>query len=419
MIKPTETPFEQERIKTLKSYSILDTLPEKDYDNITAIAAELCSTPISLVSLLDENRQWFKSHHGLDETETAKEIAFCAHAINDPDNVLVIADSRKDERFKGNPLVSGNPNMIFYAGVPLKAHNGLPLGTLCVIDEKPRQLTEKQIKSLRALSEQVMNLLELRRKKAELEVALKNVRDKNKELERFAFVAAHDISSPLNNISSLAGLFLEESGSKLKQEEKQYIEMIKSSASNLTNLVNGLLNYSRSEQLLKEDFSVIETDDLKKDIERYFYSSEDCKITFKTSLQKIVTNKTALFQILINLLSNAIKYNDKDLAEIEIGIGENDQEFQFYVQDNGPGISEEYHEDVFNIFQVRTAKDKFGNKGTGIGLATVKKLIEALGGHIQLESKPDEGSRFIFNIEKQPQDNPPKIHKDTRPLISQ
>ena len=133
MIAPKEFSKETERLQELDSFSILDTLPEIDYDNLTAIAAEICGTQISLISLVDNKRQWFKSHHGLGATETPKEFAFCAHAINDPGSPLIVQDARRDERFSDNPLVTGEPNVIFYAGVPLVSDAGLPLGTLCVI----------------------------------------------------------------------------------------------------------------------------------------------------------------------------------------------------------------------------------------------------------------------------------------------
>lgn len=169
MIKPLDHEFEKERQIELDSYHILDTLPEKDYDEITLLASRICNTPISLISLLDDKRQWFKSHHGLGASETPKEFAFCAHAINDSTNTMIVKDSRKDERFHDNPLVTDGPNVVFYAGVPLISENGLPLGTLCVIDNKPSDLDEWQITALKALSNQLINLLDLRKKKILLE----------------------------------------------------------------------------------------------------------------------------------------------------------------------------------------------------------------------------------------------------------
>lgn len=154
---------ESQRIKALNAYQILDTLPEQEYDDITKIASQICGTPIALVSLIDEDRQWFKSHHGLPVQETPRELAYCAHAINEPDKILEVPDALEDERFHDNPLAIGDPYVRFYAGAPLTDDEGNTLGTLCVIDHKERHLTEEQKETLWALSRQVVALLQLRR----------------------------------------------------------------------------------------------------------------------------------------------------------------------------------------------------------------------------------------------------------------
>lgn len=175
MIEPKIPLNEIARQKELLSYAILDTLPEKEYDNITFLASQICGTKISLISLLDDTRQWFKSHHGLPVSETPKELAFCAHAIHE--DILIVNDSRLDERFFDNPLVVDDPNVIFYAGIPLVTPKGFPIGTLCVIDNKPKEISELQVKALRMLSNQLMKLLELRKNKIELEIKNKALTD--------------------------------------------------------------------------------------------------------------------------------------------------------------------------------------------------------------------------------------------------
>ena len=400
MIAPKLFHKEKERLKDLDSYSILDTLSEKDYDNLTAIAAEICDTPISLISLVDNKRQWFKSHHGLDATETPKEIAFCAHAINDPNNVFIIQDSRLDERFHDNPLVTDNPNVIFYAGVPLISEMGLPLGTLCVIDNKPKLLSQGQIRSLRALSGQVMNLFKLRKKKRFLEQALLTLEEKNQELERFAFVAAHDLKSPLIGISSLIQIFSKKYGSNIDLNGKKLLTTIENSSDKLKNLIDGLLEYSRSESILKEQKTTINIKTLIADIITLFTYENSLNFVLDSSIKEVYLNRTVIEQILINLVANAIKYNDKQTTDIKIGISENEDYYNFYVQDNGIGIAPDHKAKIFQIFEIIAERDKFGKKGNGIGLATVKKIIEKSGGTIKVESELGIGSKFIFTLEK-------------------
>lgn len=154
---------EEERLQELKSYKVLDTPPEKELDELAEIASAICDTPIALVSFVDEKRQWFKSKIGIEVNQTPREDAFCRHTLNRPDDVLVVDDPLNDERFQSNPLVTGAPYIRFYAGAPLKTDAGNVLGTLCVIDNKARQLEDHQKKALKLLARKVMNHLDLRR----------------------------------------------------------------------------------------------------------------------------------------------------------------------------------------------------------------------------------------------------------------
>ena len=171
---------ESQRLLALERLKILDTLTEEDFDDLSLIASQICDTPIALVSLVDESRQWFKSKQGLDATETPREFAFCAHAILQED-LFIVNDSTKDERFFDNPLVTNAPNVIFYAGAPLLSPDGFPIGTLCVIDTKPKNLTEIQKQSLKALSRQISRLLELK-----VEIEVKNQYAERLEPKRIA-----------------------------------------------------------------------------------------------------------------------------------------------------------------------------------------------------------------------------------------
>jgi len=158
---------ERERLHSLGLHRILDTASEQAFDDLTRLAATICEVPISLVSLVDDSRQWFKSHHGLGASETPREQAFCAYAILEPE-LFIVEDATLDERFADNPLVQGDPNIRFYAGAPLEVADGIRLGTLCVIDRQPRQLTPLQAEALEVLRDAVVTQLELRLAKHDL-----------------------------------------------------------------------------------------------------------------------------------------------------------------------------------------------------------------------------------------------------------
>jgi GAF domain-containing protein len=166
---------EAERLAALKEYHILDTGTEQSYDDITTLAAQICEVPTAMISLVNEDRQWFKSSLGVEQRQTPREVAFCAHAILQ-DKPFIVRDARKDRRFAGSALVTGEPHIRFYAGIPLVNPEGLALGTLCVIDHQPRRLSVAQQKALQALSRQVMALLESRRVSARLANALEQVK---------------------------------------------------------------------------------------------------------------------------------------------------------------------------------------------------------------------------------------------------
>jgi diguanylate cyclase (GGDEF)-like protein len=168
MTRPEKPANEPQRQALLDSYRILDSEDEQAYDDLVTIAASICDTPIAAISLLDKDRQWFKARTGLEARQTSRDISFCGHMILDPTQLMVVPDAQADRRFHDNPLVTGDLGVRFYAGAPLLAPDGQALGALCVLDDKPRQLSIKQTDALRALSRQVMYLMELRRISASL-----------------------------------------------------------------------------------------------------------------------------------------------------------------------------------------------------------------------------------------------------------
>lgn len=397
-------PGEKARLSELKSYSILDTLEEDDFDNLTSIAASICGTHISLVSLIDEDRQWFKSHYGLSTRETPRSVSFCAHALNKDDTFFEVPDARLDDRFHDNPLVTGHPHVIYYAGVKLINENGIPLGTLCVIDDKPNELNDNQIKSLKGLAKQVMNLLELRKSQMTLQLVVSQLKDTNESLEKFATIAAHDLKSPLNNILGITKILRETNEGIQTEECKENLEMIgliEQSSIKLRKLIEGLLEYSKSDNLRDLERETIPFRSFVSEIVTLLTPNKNVSIAIFSSLETIYINRTILYHVLINLISNAIKYNDKSATKIEIKLSEYDEKYCLKVKDNGPGIPKEFHDVIFNLYTNYSSTDRFGQKGNGIGLSLIKRLINQSGGSILIESNHGEGATFTVLLNKE------------------
>ena len=401
-MKSPEIPKDElQRLNALKEYSVLDTMAELEYDDITFLASQICGTPISLISLIDDKRQWFKSHWGLEATETPREFAFCAHAINDKNNIFIIPDSRKDERFHDNPLVTGDPHVIFYAGIPLTNKDGFALGTLCVIDNEPKSLNQFQIKALKSLSNQIIALFDLRKKSFELQTKAKEIEAQNIVLKKFAGNAAHDIKSPLATIVMVADLLGHQYADQLDGHGMELVRMINSSAMNLSNFIDGILKYSMDSYMLSGDKKLVNIGETLNALIQLIDPMKEAEFIFNFQSDfKIYTNKVALDQIFLNLLVNAIKYNDKEQSQILILVEDYKELMKFNVIDNGPGIPKEDQQRIFQIFETTSNTDKSGAKGTGIGLATVKSLVEGLGGTITLTSEIGKGSNFEFTIRK-------------------
>lgn len=397
-MKLPETPIgESERLAALGAYSILDTLPEPEYDAITRIASEICHTSISLISLIDEKRQWFKSRKGLDATETHRNFAFCAHAINEPEKMLEVSDSRVDNRFADNPLVTGAPHVIFYAGIPLVSPEGQAIGTLCVIDHQPKKLNENQVGALKALSRQVMALLELRKHKSILEHNRKELKERNQSLDAFAKIVAHDIKSPLVNIAGLLQMIIKKHATQLDAKAMSMVSMMESASGKVIGLVDGILNYSTKKDGVLSVMGIDLQRFLKETVELI---APHVEVIYPPAHALIFADKVALQQIFINLITNAVKYNDKAHIRLKIGFKETACLYEFCVEDNGMGIAQEDLDRIFKIYEVVSTADRNGNRGHGIGLSTVKTLVEDLGGQITVSSVPKVGSKFAFSIAK-------------------
>ncbi|WP_184551032.1 sensor histidine kinase [Mucilaginibacter sp. FT3.2] len=392
--------YEEDRVAALRSYQILDTDEEKDFDALAALASAICQIPIALITFIDEKRQWFKAHHGTEFTENVRDLSFCTHAIASSDEITIVAAPLSDDRFANNPLVTGPAKIAFYAGVPLINEDGFALGTLCVLDDQPHQLSESQTEALKTLAKQVVDKVELRRKVLSLQQANQELLNSNIVIQKFAAMAAHDIKNPLSSI------LLTSQALRIRHEKMQdegclrLVDLNITSTKNLLNMVEEMLEYSKTPDLLLARKQEFELNALLQKVIALLTVPDNIEIILPSERHVLKLSVIAFEQIMLNLLSNAIRYNNKTKGLIRIIFREDNEYYHMEVADNGIGIAEQYHEKIFgNNFTLKIT-DRYNAKGTGIGLGTVRDLVNALKGHIHVQSAPGEGAAFIFSIQK-------------------
>ena len=407
---------EAQRLEALRHYQILDTAPEIVFDRLTRMAARRFDMPIALVSLIDEKRQWFKSHHGLDATETPRDLAFCAHVILQ-DEVMVVSDTTTDPRFAGNPLVTGNPDIRFYAGAPLTTPSGHNLGTVCIIDRVPHpEFSEAQKKELAELAAIAMDEMELRiavtQVKRDLEVlkstqhALDQARAKAEQIvqEKSHFIAniSHELRTPMNGILGMAYLL---SDTNLDPVQRGYIDTITHSGQNLLLLVNDVLDLSKIEahELILENSPFDIKTSFTQAIKLLKPLADKKGITLQYDIdpdmpQRILGDPGRIVQIVTNLVGNAVKFTDYGSVTARLRYDAKYSCITCEVKDTGIGIPENKRNAIFEKFvQGDTAiTQKYG--GTGLGLTITKQLVVMLGGEIGFESQENAGSRFWFTL---------------------
>ena len=386
---------EDERLAELLSYDVLDTEAEQLFDDLTTLASQICDTPIALISLIDPDRQWFKSRVGLDAEETSREIAFCSHAILQ-DDVFEIPNASLDPRFHDNPLVTGAPDIRFYAGAPLVSPSGHAIGTLCTIDRKPRKLTESQKASLQTLSKSVVAHLELKRKNRELERTSQFRSD-------FLSYVSHEIRTPLNAINTFSRL-LEGEAQKLKLPESftTPLSHVTQSGERLLEIVNSVLDIK---QIEAGKMRVMPRAVSTHDFFTHLFSltkirAEDGGITFTSTIDSSVPDTlffddTKFGQVSLNLLSNAIKFTNPGKS-VNAQVKYKNDKLIFNVIDQGIGISEEDQKLLFTPFE--RMENAHQISGTGLGLNISKRLIELMDGTIKVSSKVNEGTRISVTL---------------------
>jgi signal transduction histidine kinase len=402
---------EEERLKELLQYNILDTEPDPAYDELSDLASMICQTPIALVSLLDRERQWFKSRKGVTDSELPRETSFCGHAIHEKD-IFIIRDSRKDFRFHNNPLVESGM-VTFYAGVPLITPQGYALGTLCIIDQKPRDLTPDQIMTLKTLARQVSRNLELHRSLADLNDKYSEIKDlsrivtrqKAELIEAAKFVAmgtlasgmAHEINNPLAVIHGIQrrvsvmiqkGLDLP----KLSQMMGTMDVMVQ----RIAGITKGMLEYSR-EGGQEECTAVRLKEVIDKSLGMCRQRLEKCQIQVQVPDDVdfcVEARPLQMAQVLMHLINNA---HDAILnAEekwIRLDIAEDKEKVYLSVSDSGKGIALDIAERIMEPFFTT----KPVGEGIGLGLSIAKGIVESHHGNLYLDLKAPH-TRFVLEL---------------------
>jgi len=401
MIAPEFPKNEKKRQREVEKYNLLDTLPEEKFDNITKIMAHICNTPISLITLLDKERNFLKSHYGIPSSESPRKLSFCGHAINSEEDIMIVKDARLDNRFEDNPLVT-EQGVVFYAGVPLVNNKGYKLGTLCVFDTEPKELNEDQINALKTVSKQVILLFEEIIKNKKLKQLKLDLEEKNRHLEKFAGIVSHDLKSPLSNIILLTELIGENVRKEGDEESENYLDILKKSSFALKDYIDGLLDFYRSDNLIAQEHEEVHFFDFLNEVKKITDPRGIVNFTVESKEDTLFINKIALLQVLTNLIINAIKYNDKNTIEIKVSCEKTEDYYVFSIADNGVGIEKEFQQKMFDLFSRAAGQlDRNGMQGSGIGLATVKKIIDSLGGTIEVSSEIGEGTLFTFTVERE------------------
>lgn len=386
---------EDKRLEELRELSLLDTIEEREYDAITKLAATICSTPISLISLIDRKRQWFKSHYGLKTRETPRDLAFCAHAILQND-LFIVEDATQDQRFFDNPLVVEGPKVIFYAGVPLTSNSGHNLGTLCIIDHKPRTLNTQQSENLRLLANQVVELFELRR----ANMRLKHIASSR---SRFLSIINHEMRNPLNIVMGYLDLMNEDAKTRKDQASMDACMHAHAASEQILAMLRDIIDHTSLEagELRYRPQTVEVNSIIREGALSCIPLAQPRGIEIKFQPYEptyVQADPQRLRQITINLVSNACKYATAE-SEIIVEVKrETPQYLSVRFTNIGPTISHEDQGHIFEQYYRSKSVELSCTAGFGLGLSIARNLAELQGGEVLLESSVNEMTIFLLKI---------------------
>jgi signal transduction histidine kinase len=397
---------EQERLMELLRYEVLHTQYEEDFDQIVQLASSICKTPISTITLLDIHKQWFKAKVGIENTDGDRDTSFCGHAIHQVD-IMEVKDALMDERFFDNPLVLGDPKIRFYAGYPLISPAGYALGTLCVIDNVPRSLTDEQKITLRILSNQVMKMFELRLKNREELIRSQLIEEQKKKLEeskaiqnKIISIIAHDVRGPVASVKAMieltkdSGLSKEETTELLGLLDKQ----LDGTLDMLTNLVEwgSILLQKEKPELQPVPVSAV-MDKIISNLQPFASVKNNLLINQIDAKHKVMADENTLRFIMRNIISNANKFTSGGRITVT-SEAINEQKIKISITDTGCGMTSEMLQQLFNPAKRQSREGTHKEKGSGLGLILAKEFAEAMQISMEVVSEPGKGTCFHLTL---------------------
>jgi signal transduction histidine kinase len=390
---------EPERLAALHDAQVLDTAPEQDFDDIAVLAAEICGTPMGLVSLIDADRQWFKAKIGVDVQQTTRDEAFCAHAINSTE-ILEVPDAADDARFADNPLV-GDDSIRFYAGAPVILDGTHAVGTVCVIDHVPRELTESQRRALRSLARHAAVQLELRRYARTAGEMADRLRQLDRMKDSFLASVSHELRTPLSSISGYLEILLDDEFDP--GTARRFLTVMQRNTDRLLQLIDDLLLVARlGEDGMRLDVAELDLAELAHQATsacRKMADDREIKLRDRTERPVPALGDTKrLGQALNHLIINAIKFTEPG-GEVVISTGESDEP-ELVIVDTGVGIPAADLPHLFDRFYRSAAADSMAAPGPGLGLAIVRSIIDAHQGTLRVTSEPGIGTTIRVTLPK-------------------
>jgi len=388
MIVADPLPQETRRLESLQSYAILDTPFEKDYDDLCRLAATICGVPMALISFVDQERTWYKAMVGVDVREGPRDLAFCSHAIWQ-DGVFEISDATLDERFFDNPLVTGGPSIRFYAGQPLVAADGQPLGTLCALDRVPRVLDERQKEALAILARQVVTQLELRK-------AAQDLVKLNQDKDQFFSIIGHDLRSPFSGLLGLVDLLHRHKADLQDDEVDKYIGLLHQGVHNVYNLSENLLKWALVEQgKMAFHPEVLTATALVDEVDAALGEAAGRKaVTLEVSAPEgleVPGDRNMVETALRNLVANAVKFSPRG-GRVVLGVEVRSGEVRFNVSDSGMGMDATQLEALRAGRRTPSRAGTGGEPGTGLGLTLARQFAQKHGGRLEFTSEEGQGT---------------------------